>query len=407
MPIYTYKARDEAGKLVTGSMEAANKDVLAVKLQKLKLTVISLKEKSEGFSLDSIDKFLSGFTRVKIDDLVMFDVQLSNMISAGISLPTSLMTLTEQIDNVRLRNAIAEVYEDIKGGATFSDSLKKHPDIFSNLFTNMIHAGEVAGNLDEILSRLASFAEHDAELKQRITTAMFYPMILAVAGSLVIILIIVTILPSFAKIFIDANVPLPLPTLILYNANLFIRAFWKYVIAAIVGLYLLLRWYKGTPNGKYAVDKILLNIPVWGKLIRHSTIARLTRTLASLISSGVPMLQALDVAEKTLDNAIISNVLKNVYSSVSKGETISKPLADSGEFPAMPVHMIAVGEETGALDIMLNKVADYYDMATDYSIKRITALLEPIFLVVIGGAVGFIFASILLPIFQMVKTLKH
>jgi len=275
------------------------------------------------------------------------------------------------------------------------------------LFTNMIHAGEVAGNLDEILSRLASFAEHDAELKQRITTAMFYPMILAVAGSLVIILIIVTILPSFAKIFIDANVPLPLPTLILYNANLFIRAFWKYVIAAIVGLYLLLRWYKGTPNGKYAVDKILLNIPVWGKLIRHSTIARLTRTLASLISSGVPMLQALDVAEKTLDNAIISNVLKNVYSSVSKGETISKPLADSGEFPAMPVHMIAVGEETGALDIMLNKVADYYDMATDYSIKRITALLEPIFLVVIGGAVGFIFASILLPIFQMVKTLKH
>jgi len=407
MPIYTYKARDEAGKLVTGSMEAANKDVLAVKLQKLKLTVISLKEKSEGFSLDSIDKFLSGFTRVKIDDLVMFDVQLSNMISAGISLPTSLMTLTEQIDNVRLRNAIAEVYEDIKGGATFSDSLKKHPDIFSNLFTNMIHAGEVAGNLDEILSRLASFAEHDAELKQRITTAMFYPMILAVAGSLVIILIIVTILPSFAKIFIDANVPLPLPTLILYNANLFIRAFWKYVIAAIVGLYLLLRWYKGTPNGKYAVDKILLNIPVWGKLIRHSTIARLTRTLASLISSGVPMLQSLDVVEKTLDNAIMSNVLKNVYSSVSKGETISKPLADSGEFPAMPVHMIAVGEETGALDIMLNKVADYYDMATDYSIKRITALLEPIFLVVIGGAVGFIFASILLPIFQMVKTLKH
>jgi type IV pilus assembly protein PilC len=407
MPIYTYKARDEAGKLVTGSMEAANKDVLAVKLQKLKLTVISLKEKSEGFSLDSIDKFLSGFTRVKIDDLVMFDVQLSNMISAGISLPTSLMTLTEQIDNVRLRNAIAEVYEDIKGGATFSDSLKKHPDIFSNLFTNMIHAGEVAGNLDEILSRLASFAEHDAELKQRITTAMFYPMILAVAGSLVIILIIVTILPSFAKIFIDANVPLPLPTLILYNANLFIRAFWKYVIAAIVGLYLLLRWYKGTPNGKYTVDKALLNIPVWGKLIRHSTIARLSRTLASLISSGVPMLQALDVAEKTLDNAIISNVLKNVYSSVSKGETISKPLADSGEFPAMPVHMIAVGEETGALDTMLNKVADYYDMATDYSIKRITALLEPMFLVVIGGAVGFIFASILLPIFQMVKTLKH
>lgn len=407
MPTYTYKARDDSGKLITGSMEAPDKDVLVSKLQKLKLMVISVKEKSEGFSLDSIDKYLAQFSKVKIDDIVMFNVQLSNMISAGISLPTALSTLTEQIENVRLRNAIAEVYEDIKGGATFSDSLKKHPDIFSSLFTNMIHAGEVAGNLDEILTRLASFAEHDAELRQRITTAMFYPMILAVAGTLVIVLIVVTILPSFAKIFIDANVPLPLPTMVLYNANLFIRAFWKHAIAVFIGLYILLRWYKGTPNGKYNVDKALINIPVWGKLIRHSTIARLSRTLASLISSGVPMLQALDVTEKTLDNAIISNVLKDVYSSVSKGETISKPLNESGEFPAMPVHMIAVGEETGALDTMLNKVADYYDMATDYSIKRITSLLEPIFLVVIGGMVGFIFASILLPIFQMVKTLKH
>lgn len=406
MPTFSYKARDEAGKLVSGTMEAASKDALASNLQRQKFTVVSVAEKA-SFSLDFIDKFLSRFTRVKINDLVMFNVQLANMISAGISLPTAIQALTEQIENEKLKTAVIEVHNDIKGGMTFSDALKKHPDIFPVLFINMIRAGEVAGNLDEILTRLATFVEREAELRQKITTAMFYPMILAVVGTVVIVLIIVTILPSFAKIFIEANVPLPLPTMVLYNTNLFIRAFWKHVIFGLVALYLLFRWYKKTPTGKYTVDNTLLKVPVWGRLIRESTIARLSRTLSSLIASGVPMLQALEVTEQTIDNAIISNVLKKVYSSVSKGETISKPLKESGQFPAMPVHMIAVGEETGALDAMLNKVADYYDLATEYSIRRITSLLEPIFLVVIGGMVGFIFASILLPIFQMVKTLKH
>ncbi len=404
MPTFSYKARDETGKPISSIMEASNKDALASRLQKLKYTVISISEKAIPFT---IDKFLRRFTRVKINDLVMFNVQLANMIGAGIPLPSSLMTLSEQIENERLKDAVSDVYNEIKGGQTFADSLKKHPDIFPPLFTNMIHAGEVAGNLDEILNRLATFVEHESELRQKITTALFYPMILAVFGTAVVVLIIVTILPSFAKIFIEANVPLPLPTMVLYNLNLVIRAYWKHIIVAIAALFFLARWYKRTPTGKYYLDSAMLNIPVWGKLIRESTVARLTRTLASLISAGVPMLQSLEVTEKTIDNSIISGVLKDVYSSVSKGETISEPLRKSGQFPAMPIHMIAVGEETGALDTMLNKVADYYDMETEYSIKRITSLLEPIFLVIIGGMVGFIFASILLPIFQMVKTLKH
>jgi len=206
MPTYSYKARDESGKMVSGMMEAASKDILASKLQKLKYTVTSITEKAIPFS---IDKFLRRFTRVKLNDLVMFDVQLANMISSGISLPTSLSTLKDQIENERLKDAVIEVHDDIKGGLTFSDALKKHPDIFPNIFINMIHAGEVSGNLDEILNRLAVFAEREQELKQRISTAMFYPMILAVVGFFVIIMIIVTILPSFAKIFIEANVPLP------------------------------------------------------------------------------------------------------------------------------------------------------------------------------------------------------
>jgi len=404
MPTFSYKTRDESGRLVSGEMAASNKDSLASKLQKLKLTVISITEKSAPFS---IDKFLQSLTKVRTDDLVMFNVQLANMISSGISLPASLLTLSEQIESEKLKEAVLEVYSDIKGGQTFSDALKKHPDIFSDLFTNMTRAGEVSGNLDEILNRLASFAEHDAELRQKITTAMFYPMILAVAGAAVIVGVIVSVLPPFAKIFLEANVPLPFPTMVLYNLNLLIRAYWEQIIIVLAGSYFLFRWYRKTPAGKFYIDSFALNIPVWGKLTRQATIARLSRTLASLISAGVPMLQSLEVTEQTIDNSIISKVLKDVYASVSKGETISAPLKESGQFPAMPVHMIAVGEETGALEAMLNKVADYYDLATEYSVKRITSLLEPIFLVIIGGMVGFIFASILLPIFQMVKTLKH
>ncbi|MFH1710434.1 MAG: type II secretion system F family protein, partial [bacterium] len=377
MSTFFYKARDESGKPISGIMEAANKDILASKLQKLKYTVISITEKAVPFS---IDKYLQKFGRVKLNDLVMFNVQLASMISSGISLPTSLLTLLDQIENETLKSAVSDVYDKIKEGQTFSDALKKHPGIFPNLFTNMIRAGEVSGNLDEILTRLATFAEHEQELKQRISTAMFYPMILAVVGILVVIGIIVSILPSFAKMFIESNVPLPMPTMVLYNTNIFIRAYWKHAIVVLTGLYFLFRWYKKTPAGKYSIDNMMLNMPMIGKLIRQATIARLTRTLASLISAGVPILQSLEVTEQTIDNAIISKVLKNVYSSVSKGESISAPLRESGQFPAMTVHMIAVGEEAGTLDAMLNKVADFYDMSTDYSVKKLTALLEPIFL---------------------------
>ncbi len=405
MPTYSYKVRNEKGKLITGTADAVSKDALAASLRRSNYTIISIKEAVEALS--QIDKFLRRLTRVKVNDLVMFNVQLSNMIAAGIPLPAALATLSEQVQNVKLKDTIVEVYDDIKGGSTFSDALKKHSDVFPDIFINMIRAGEVAGNLDEILSRLAIFFEKEMELKQKISAALFYPVILAVFGTCVVILIILTILPSFAKIFIEANVPLPLPTMVLYNLNLVIRAYWKPAVAAIAAAIFLLSWYKKTPAGKYRFDKFVISFPIWGGLVREVTIARLSRTLASLLASGVPMLSSLKVTEQTIDNSIISRVLKNVYSSVSKGETVSAPLKESGEFPPMPVHMVAVGEETGSLDVMLNKVADYYELSTDYSIKKLTALIEPIFLIILGGMVAFIFASILLPIFRMVKTLKH
>jgi len=404
MPSYLYKARDEKSKLVSGVMEASSKEVLADKLAHLGYYVISVKEKKISGALDDI---LIPLTKIKTDELVLLSVQLASMIGAGISLPNALRVLIEQTENKRLKRVLGSVYEDIRGGATFSEALGKHPDVFSTLFINMIGAGETAGNLEEVLKRLAAFAEHEAELKQKVMTALFYPIVLSIVGTLVIVFVVISVLPAFVKIFTEAHVELPLPTLILFNANLIIRGYWHLMLGTIVGAYIGLKFYRRTPKGKEILDKLLLSLPVWGDLIRKVAIARMSKTLAALVAAGVPMLQSLETLEKTIDNAVIAKVVRHVYGSVSKGESISGPLRDSGEFPPMPVHMIAIGEESGALDTMLNKVGDFYEMATDYSIRRITALLEPIFLIIIGGMVGFIFASILLPIFNMVRTLQH
>jgi type IV pilus assembly protein PilC len=405
MAVFSYKGFDKSGKPLSGSIEAAGKDAAADLLRKSGLTVISLNEKKGDIDLKFIDDYLKKLTKVKTNDLVMITIQLANMLDAGIPLPTALNTLVEQTENARLKEAIADIYSEIKEGKSFSESLAKHNDIFSNLFINMVAAGEVSGNLDEVLKRLATFTEREAELKQKISAAMTYPVILIVAGVGVVAFVVTTVVPPFVKIFLEGGIPLPLPTLILYQLNNIIRAAWLYIIVgSIAGVIALKRWAK-TPQGKVNIDTAKMKVPVWGDLSKKVEIARLTRTLAALLSSGVPMLQALQVTEKTIDLAPMATVVKDVGTAVSKGKSISESLKESKMFPPMPIHMIAVGEDTGTLEIMLNKIADFYDLATDYAIKKLTALLEPMFLVIIGGLVGFIFASILLPIFSMVKTL--
>ncbi len=405
MPVFIYKGFDKSGKTLLGNLEATSKDTAADTLRKSGLTVISLTEKQGDIELKFIDDFLKKFSKVKTNDLVMVTIQLANMLDAGIPLPIALNTLTEQTENKKLKEAIADISSEIKEGKSFSESLAKHKDIFSNLFINMVAAGEMSGNLDEVLKRLASFTEHEAELKQKISAAMTYPVILIVAGVGVVSFVVTSVVPPFVKIFLEGGIPLPLPTMILYQLNNIIRAAWLYILGgSIAGIIFLKRWAK-TTEGKMKLDEIKIKVPVWGDLSKKVEIARLTRTLAALLSSGVPMLQALQVTEKTIDLAPMAEVIKNVGTGVSKGKSISDALKESKMFPAMPIHMIAVGEDTGTLETMLNKIADFYDIATDYAIKKLTALLEPLFLVIIGGLVGFIFASILLPIFSMVKTL--
>ncbi len=405
MSNFIYKAIDNQGKITSGKLNALSESAAADKLNHLGYKVISLiQEKSP---LASIDNFLAGFSRIKIEDLVMYNVQLSSMIAAGLSLPNSLHILIEQLENKKLKGVTQEIYQNIKSGSSFSEALRKHPDVFSSLFTNMVKSGEVAGNLEDVLKRLAVFAEKEAELKQKVMTALFYPIILTVLGVGVITFIVLTVLPAFVKIFMDAGVPLPLPTAILYYTNVMIRAYWLYILIVLGGSFAAFNWFKKTAKGKETIDKVIFAAPIFGNLIRKITIARFARTLSALLSSGVSMLEALETTEKTLDNTIMSKVVRQVYNSVSKGENLTKPLQNSKEFPPMAVQMIAVGEETGNIDNMLNKVADFYELSTDYSIKRMTALIEPIFLIIIAGMVGTIFASILLPIFRMVGTIRR
>ena len=404
MPIFTYKARDEQGHAIQGRMEAASAEAVVEKLRDLRYTVVSVKETLPLFSWKFEFPFLG---RIKDEDYVTFTLQLASMLAAGIPLSASLDTLVEQTENKALRSATAKVVQDVRGGAAFADSLRKHPKVFPNLFVNMVAAGEIAGNLEEVLDRLSSYMERTAEFKQRVMTALFYPIILIVFSVVVVVVIILTVLPTFVKMFTESRVPLPLPTLILYKINLFFRGYWQVLLTVIFLIGVGFNFFSKTKIGKAFLDRTALDLPFWGPLTRKVNIAQFSRSLASLLSSGVPMLQSLNAITQTTDNTVFKDVAEKAHAEVSKGGTLAEPLRTSGEFPPMPVKMIAVGEETGRLDQLLSKVADLYEMSVDYAVKRMTSILEPILLIVIGGLVGFIFSSVLLPIFQMVRTLQQ
>ena len=353
----------------------------------------------QQLGLAAVDDWLRSLTPVKTEDLIGFIIQLSNMAGAGISLPNALHILFDQTENPKLKDTVHSLITSIESGSTFSEALEQHPKIFSHLFVNMVRAGETSGNLEEVLLRLAKFAEADAQLKQRVTTAMVYPAVLLIAGGGVILFIIIFLLPMFIKIYSEMSINLPLPTRILIATSNIMNAYGLFIFTgAAAGVAAL---------GKYLADKFSLKIPVLGGMIQKTIIARLTRTLGTLIGSGVPMLVAIETTRGTVGNEVMAEVLLHVENGVQKGEPLSVPLKVSGLFPPMVVQMVAVGEESGALETMFHKIADYYDMVSDQALKRVLALMEPVFLVVIGGAVGMIFAAIIMPIFEMAKSLGH
>jgi len=402
MTNYEYKARDREGKVVTGTMESSSADKLAEKLREMDYMPTQIKEASPEMNLD---QFSDRFKRIKPEDLILFSVQLSNMIDAGLTLISSLNIIFNQIENKKLRGIVGEVKRDVEGGSSFSDALAKHPQTFSKLFIDMVQAGETSGKLNIVLNRLADYAEQQEDLRQQVMNALFYPMILVMAGLTVVILIVSFVMPQFVEIFNKAGVPLPLPTQIFYGFGVALKKFWYLIILAIWASIQAIKMYTRTEKGRVQFDKLKLNLPVIGTLTRKLIISRFSRTLATLVDSGVPILHSLDIVRGVVGNQVIGDVIKKARDSVEEGEHIEKELRKSGEFPPDVVQMIAVGEETGKLGHMLYKISGFYDNAVGYSLKKLIALIEPVFIIILGVLVGFIMASMLLPMFDMIKTI--
>ena len=404
MPTFVYKARDTMGKAVRGTMEATGKPELIDKLHKMGYMTTGVKEARAGIKLDS---FLDKLKPISTEDMILFYIQFSNMLSAGIPILSCLDTLSKQIENKKLKDAVGNIARSVEGGTSLSEALSVFPRIFPALFVNMAKAGEVSGKLDTVLKRYAEYFEHQEDLKQKIRGALFYPLILLIAGLAVTLFIVTYIIPQFAEIFIESGIKLPVPTLILYMVGTGIKKYWYAILAVAILLCIGFRLYSKTKMGRLHLDRLRLNFPILGAMHRKASISSFGRTLGTLVSSGVPILESLDITRGVLGNEVLSRVVANAGNAVREGEKMSEPLRISGEFPLDAVHMISVGEETGDLDGMLDKVSDFYDMALGYIIKKLTTVLEPLFLLIMGSLVGFIMASMLLPMFDMIKILKH
>lgn len=404
MPGYIYKARDSLGKAVKGTMEAANKTELIDKLHKMGYMTTGVSEVAEGMQIGSIFDKLKW---ISAGDMLMFYIQLSNMINAGITILMSLFTLSKQIENRRLKEAVGSVARQVEGGGFLSQAFALHPQIFSKLFVSMIEVGEESGKLDTVLLRYANFFEQQEDLKQKIKGAFFYPLILLLAGIAVTLFIVTFIIPQFAQIYLKAGIKLPIPTLIVYKIGLAIKHYWHLLIVFVIVILFGLRSYFRREGSALFIDRLKLRTPIIGPLYRKVAVSRFSRTLATLLGSGVPILKSLDITKEVAGNRVLAGVIANVRKSVEKGEHIAEPLKISEEFPADVVQMISVGEETGGLVEMLNKIANFYDMNIGYAVKKLTIVIEPLFLAVLGAMVGLIMASMLMPIFDMLKTLRR
>lgn len=403
MPQYQYTARDERGRSVSGALTAPDPEALADQLKRMGYLVTRAREVVDHPSLRTV---LAPLRRIRDEELALFTVQLSKMVQVGIPLLTALETLAQETEHLRLRRAIREVATAVERGASFAEALQPHPRIFSGMFINAVRAGEVSGRLDEILRRLSAFARYQASLRQQVRTALTYPAILFIVGLAVMVFLVIGIIPKFVGIYVDAGVVLPWPTQVLAEVSRVLQQHGVWLLLATGAVVWAVRWWGGTPAGRRMVDALLLKIPVIGPLVRKVAVSRFARTLSTLLASGVPILEALAVSERTCGNAVIGEVVAAAQARVRQGASLGDPLRVGQEFPPMVVQMITVGELSGTLDHMLNEVADHYDELVAHEIRRATTFIEPVFLIFMGGMVAFIMASVLLPLFRMVHVIR-
>jgi type IV pilus assembly protein PilC len=401
VPVYLWKGRTVGGEIQTGELTLDSQEEALSALRKRRIIISSVREKKNEMKMKMPN--LGG--GVSTRDLAIFTRQFATMINAGLPLVQCLDILSKQTEKENFRSVIAQVMRDVEAGTTLAEAMgkKEHIKVFDELFVNMVEAGEAGGILDNILQRLATYIEKAEALKRKIKSAMVYPTVVLSVALLATSFMLIFIIPTFARMFQGFGAELPLPTKIVMGLSSFLRSYWWAIVGVLVGGFVGIQRYYITEKGHLQIDTLLLKVPVLGDVLRKGAVARFTRTLATLISSGVPILNGLEITARTSGNRVIQNAIMAARASIREGETISAPLKQSTVFPQMVVQMISVGEETGALDDMLTRIADFYDDEVDTAVDSLTSLIEPIMIVVMGTIVGGMVVAMYLPMFKLIN----
>ena len=407
MPVFAYEGRTSGGETRKGEVEAANADAARSRLRQMQISPTSVKAKGGGFGAIQINIATPKFLQAKVTtkDLVIFTRQFSTMIDSGLPLVQCLDILSKQSTNATFRDQLSVIKEQVESGSTFADALKKYPETFDELFRNMVAAGEVGGILDTILTRLAAYLEKADKLRRQIKGAMMMPGIIVCVAGVVTALLLLKVVPTFEEMFSEFGRALPAPTQFVINLSKWLQSNFVFVVVGIVAVVAGYKFANRTKRGELIIDNVMLKLPVFGDLLVKVGVARFCRTLGTMISSGVPILEALDICGRTAGNKVIENAVTSVRSGISEGRTISDPLTESGVFPDMVCQMISVGEATGALDVMLNKVADFYEEEVDQAVENLTSMLEPIIIVGLGVVIGGLVIAMYMPIFSMASAI--
>jgi type IV pilus assembly protein PilC len=400
---YTYRVRDRRGSLLAGELEADSRDLVLRRLREQGLIPLEIKVKSQG-----VRREITFLTRkkVKLKDLSVFSRQFATMINSGLPLLRSLAILEQQTESKELAKVVGQMRLDVEQGTALSTAMAKHPKAFGRLYVAMVRAGETGGVLDSVLLRLADTLEREVELRRKIKSAMAYPVVVMVVVVLILSAMLLFVVPTFKNLFASLGGTLPLPTRLLLAASEGFKKYFLFVFLAVGGMIFAFRRWKKTDRGRYAVDRLKLKLPIFGQLFKKTALSRFARTLGALSRSGVPLLQSLDIVAETVENQVMANAVRDVQASVKEGESLAQPLSRHEIFPPMVVQMLAVGEETGALDTMLEKISDFYDEEITATVDALTALIEPLLIVVVGGTVGLIVISLYLPMFRLIDLIK-
>jgi type IV pilus assembly protein PilC len=400
MPVFTFSGKNASGEKVTGERTAANKQLVVTQLKRERITPGSVRQKGKEFALPTF-----GSSKVKTKEIAVFFRQFSVMIDAGLPLVQCLEILAANQENPTFQKSLTSVRQTVEGGATLANAMRQQPNVFDDLTTNMIEAGETGGILDIILQRLAIYVEKAVKLRAAVKSALIYPISVVSLALIIVAALLKYVVPIFSNLFIGLGVTLPLPTKVVMGLSDFVSQFWWFFFIGIGVVFFGTRQIRKDPRGRYYFDKMLLNLPILGMLLRKIAVARFTRTLGTLITSGVPILEGLSITARTSGNAVLEEALMKVRKAIEEGRTIVDPLRESGVFPNMVTQMIGVGEATGAMDAMLQKIADFYEDEVDAATKDMLALLEPVIIGILGVSIGGIVISLYMPLFAMIGKL--